>query len=122
MRTEPVCPRRRKAVNFCSEEAIDMSEELTPAPPAAAGTTRALISVPGLRNAAPIGGGCCAKAADDAVREELDSWPALKVVAVELDSETVSVSVEADKADQLIDAIEALRDLGLNTAEVVSTP
>ena len=75
----------------------------------------ALIILPGLRNAAPVGGGCCAVAADDAVREELESLPGVTVEKIDPGTETVTVRLDPDRADRLSDAVDAVRDLGFRT-------
>lgn len=78
-----------------------------------------VIFVPGLRDGEPVGGGCCgAVALDDLVRDELDSWPAIVVSSLDLDAETVTVSIDPDRQDQLEYAAEALRDLGFTDLEI----
>ena len=78
-----------------------------------------VISVPGMRDGPSVGGGCCgAVALDDLVRDELESWPAIIVSSLDLDAETVTVSVDPDRQDQLEYAAEALRDLGFTDLEI----
>ncbi|ACL42461.1 hypothetical protein [Pseudarthrobacter chlorophenolicus] len=71
-----------------------------------------VLSVPGLDGAAPIGGGCCAIAADDAVREELESWPGITVENIDSAAEIVTVRLQRGESGRLADAVEAVRDLG----------
>lgn len=77
-----------------------------------------LIALPGLRNAAPVGGGCCAVAADDAVVEELASWPGIMVEKIDRNSETISVRIGPELGDRLSDAVDAVRDLGFPEAGI----
>lgn len=88
-----------------------------PATPPAVPVT-ALIDLPGLRNAAPIGGGCCSLAADDVVRDELESWPGVTVEKIDAEAETVPARYEPDRADRLSDAVDAVRDLGFDQAGI----
>lgn len=77
------------------------------------------LYLPGLKSAPPIGGGCCAMTAEDAVRDELDSWPAITVTEVDLYAERVTVRIDLAADDQVADAVEALHDLGLSSVNVV---
>jgi copper chaperone CopZ len=75
-----------------------------------------VLSVPGLACAVPIGGGCCAAAADDAVRDELESWPGVTVERIDPEAETVTVRLDPGRSDRLSDAVDAVRDLGFPEA------
>lgn len=82
----------------------------------------AVISLPGLNSAAPIGGGCCATAPEDAVRAELESWPGITVEAIDPAGETVTVAVDPDLPDLLTAAAEALTDLGFGNPRFTRQP
>lgn len=83
------------------------------------GPGKVFLYLPGLRDAPPVGGGCCAITADDAVRDELDSWPAITVTDLDLHAERVTVKIDPAAGDRIADAVEALHDLGLNPIKVV---
>lgn len=97
-----------------------MTSQTTPAsfiaPAGRQGWPTRVLSIPGLHDAAPIGGGCCAVAADDAVREELESWPGIMVEKIDIEAETVTVRLQRDDAGRLADAVDAVRDLGFPQA------
>lgn len=101
-----------------------MTTQTTPAVPSVAAPAgfqepaTQVLSVPGLRDAAPLGGGCCAVAAEDAVLEELESWPGITVEKIDPGAETVTVRLEPDRADRLSDAVDAVRDLGFPQAGI----
>lgn len=80
---------------------------------------QAVISLPGLSDALPLGGGCCAMAADDAVLNELISWPGITAVSVDPAAETATVTLNPAIPDQLEYVAEALRDLGFETVEII---
>lgn len=77
------------------------------------------LYLPGLKSAPPIGGGCCAMTAEDAVRDELASWPAITVTEMDLHAERVTVRIDPAADDHIADAVEALHDLGLSSINVV---
>lgn len=97
-----------------------MTSQNTPtsfaAPAERRGWPTRVLSIPGLHDAAPIGGGCCAVAADDAVREELESWPGITVEKIDTEAETVTVRLQDDDAERLADAVDSVRDLGFPQA------
>lgn len=74
--------------------------------------------MPALRTAAPIGGGCCALAADDPLRQELVGWPGVTVETIDPEAETVTVCLQPGHPDQLSDAVDAVRDLGFPEAGI----
>lgn len=78
-----------------------------------------VLSVPGLRQAPVIGGGCCAVAAGDAVRDELVSWPAIVSATVDPQAETATVVLDPDTEDPLTDAVEVVRDLRFPAVEIL---
>lgn len=73
--------------------------------------TRTLVlEVPDLSTGAVIGGGCCVVSGDDAVRRELESWPGVIDVDLDLAAGRANVLVRGDvPADQdLLDGIESM--------------
>jgi hypothetical protein len=72
---------------------------------------RVTLSVPALHEP-PLLSGCCAVSRDDLLLEELDSWPGLLVLEVDVDAATAVVLVPAGN-DELPAALEALADRGL---------
>lgn len=85
------------------------------ATPSAARPT-AFVVLPGLGSASPIGGGCCAVGVDDAVQDELESWPGITVEKIDAEAETVTVRFDRDRAAGLTDAVDAVRGLGFPDA------
>ncbi len=79
---------------------------------------QAVISLPGLSDALPLGGGCCAMAADDAVLSELISWPGITSASVDLVAETATVTLNPAIPDQLEYVADALRDLGFTKVNI----
>jgi hypothetical protein len=79
---------------------------------------QAVISLPGLSDALPLGGGCCAMAADDAVLNELISWPGIASASVDSVAETATVTLDPTIPDQLEYVADALRDLGFTKVEI----
>jgi hypothetical protein len=75
---------------------------------------RVTLSVPALHDP-PLLSGCCAVSRDDLLLEELDSWPGLLVLEVDMDAATAVVLVPPG-SDNLAAALEALADRGMPAA------
>lgn len=84
-------------------------------------TGAVVLFLPGLRQTPVIGGGCRAVAAEEAIFDELDSWPAIVSVRVDPQTETATVILDPALEDPL-DAAKALRELGLPTVEILRRP
>ncbi len=80
---------------------------------------QAVFFLPGLSGAPPLGSGCCALAADDAVYDELISWPGIASASVDPSSETATVTLNPAIPNQLEYAADAIRDLGFTTVEII---
>ncbi len=73
--------------------------------------TRTLVlEVPDLSTGAVIGGGCCVVSGDDAVRRELESWPGVIDVDLDLATGRATVVVRGDVPEDqdLLDGIESM--------------
>ena len=78
-----------------------------------------VLSVPGLRQAPVLGGGCCAVTAEDAICDELVSWPAIVSATIDPTAQTAMVVLDPEMEDPLADAVEAVRDLGFPAVEIL---
>ncbi len=118
---------RRVAVFPAQFLQVPMSLEIMSATPSSPGPALAapdpsvgtvLIALPGLRNAAPVGGGCCAV---DAVVEELESWPGIMAQKIDRSCKSVSVRVGPSRVRAGFPAqADAVRDLGSPEAGIAS--
>lgn len=78
-----------------------------------------VLSVPGLLQAPVLGGGCCAVTAEDAICDELVSWPAIVSATIDPQAQTAMVVLDPEMEDPLADAVEAVRDLGFPAVEIL---
>lgn len=79
----------------------------------------ATLSIPGLVDRSFIGSGCCVIAADEAIQQELESWPQVVSADVSADTGEAVVALNATSAD-LDPLIETLESLGF-PASIKST-
>ncbi|WP_062737320.1 cation transporter [Kocuria turfanensis] len=57
--------------------------------------------------------------AEDAIHDELVSWPAIVSATVDPQAQTATVILDPDMEDRLTDAVEVVRDLGFPAVEVL---
>ncbi len=55
-----------------------------------------VLDIPGLVEGSFMGSGCCVVSADDAIRGELESWPGVVHVAIDLASAQATVITRGD--------------------------
>ena len=79
----------------------------------------ASLSIPALVDQPFMGSGCCVIAADEAIQQELESWPA--VLSADVSSDTgEAVIVLSDASADLDPVLEAVESLGY-LASIMST-
>lgn len=75
----------------------------------------ATLSIPALVDRPFIGSGCCVIAADEAIKQELESWPAALSATVSANTGEAVILLAEPNAD-LDPVIEALESLGYPTS------
>lgn len=55
-----------------------------------------LMEIPGLADTPYLGSGCCVVAADQVIREELESWPGVTAADVDVATSSVQVILSGD--------------------------
>jgi len=78
-------------------------------------TSTATLSLPLLVEEPFLGSGCCVVAADEAIRQELESWP--QVVSADVSADTGKAVVTLISADADLDIlVETVESLGFPTS------
>ncbi len=74
--------------------------------------TRTLVlHIPDLTAGSFMGSGCCVVSADDAIRSELESWPGVIDVDIDLASAQATVLIRGDDPDAA-DLLESVESMG----------
>ena len=76
-----------------------------------------LMEIPGLADTPYLGSGCCVVAADQAIREELESWPGVTMADVDAAKGSVWVTLSGD-TPTASDLLETIDSLGFPVATV----
>ena len=78
----------------------------------------ATLSIPALVDQPFMGSGCCVIAADEAIQQELESWPA--VLSADVSSDTGEAIIALSDSADLDPVLEAVESLGY-PASIMST-
>ena len=78
-------------------------------------TITATLLMPLLVDEPYMGSGCCVVAADEAIRQELESWPQVLSADVSADTGKAVVTLNAEDAD-LDSLVETVESLGFPTS------